>query len=180
MAKQLIRYLKGTLNLGILYGGKNKSDQYSAWTDATWGTESDRKSFQGYVIIWYGGAVSWAANRQKSTALSSMEAEILAASEGAKEMAWMEKVSSDLGVEWKNPPLIHIDNTAAIDLCKTTKFHSKAKHIEIRYFFIRNDMILKNRLVAEHTPGTEQVADILTKQLPKDRFRKLCSDLGLI
>ncbi|KAI0999465.1 hypothetical protein K3495_g8733 [Podosphaera aphanis] len=75
MAKQLLRYLKGTQNLGIKYGIKQETEQYSAWTDATWGTETDRKSFQGYVVIWYGGTVSWAVNRQKSTALSSMEAE---------------------------------------------------------------------------------------------------------
>ncbi|KAI0991198.1 hypothetical protein K3495_g16989, partial [Podosphaera aphanis] len=132
MAKQLLRYLKGTTNLGIQYGISNPSEnQYSAWTDATWGTENDRKSFQGYVIIWNGGAVSWAANRQKSTALSSMEAEIMAASEGAKELAWMEKISSDLGINAKSPPTLWIDNEPAVELTKTTKFHNKAKHIEV-------------------------------------------------
>ncbi|KAI1001348.1 hypothetical protein K3495_g6851, partial [Podosphaera aphanis] len=126
-AKQLLRYLKGTAEFGIQYGGLTcVNDQYSAWTDATWGTENDRKSFQGYVILWYGGAVTWNATREKSTALSSMEAEIIAASEGARELAWMEKVCLDLEITWKIPPALRIDNQPAVDLAKTTKFHTKA------------------------------------------------------
>ena len=61
---------------------------YNVWIDATWGTEEDRISFQGMVVIRYGGAVNWHAQWQRATTLSSMEAEIMAASEGAKEMAW--------------------------------------------------------------------------------------------
>ncbi|KAI0991306.1 hypothetical protein K3495_g16881, partial [Podosphaera aphanis] len=84
MAKHLLRYLNGTRNLGITYAASEAREvEWSAWTDATWGTEEDMKSFQGYTVIWHNGAVSWCANRQKSTALSSMEAEIMAASEGA-------------------------------------------------------------------------------------------------
>ncbi|KAI0992498.1 hypothetical protein K3495_g15687 [Podosphaera aphanis] len=180
IAKQLLRYLKGTQNLGIKYDFSLKNDdQYAAWTDATWGTETDRKSFQGYVIVWHGGAVSWAANRQKSSALSSMEAEIMAASEGAKELAWMEKFCLDVGLNWKNPPILWIDNEPALELTKTTKFHNKAKHIEVRYFFIRNDMVQKNRVKVKHISGSEQIADILTKQLPKEKFRKLMGGFGL-
>ncbi|KAI1002158.1 hypothetical protein K3495_g6042 [Podosphaera aphanis] len=180
MAKHLLRYLQGTQDLGIQYRGQDQqTTQYSARTDATWGTETDRKSFQGYVIIRHGGAVSWAANRQKSTALSTMEAEIMAASEGAGELAWMEKVCSDLGLKFDSPPTLRIDNEPAIDLSKATNFHTKAKHIEIRHFFIRNDMVQRNRIEVVHTPGTDQIADVLTKQLPKDQFRKLLRGFGL-
>ncbi|KAI0994703.1 hypothetical protein K3495_g13478 [Podosphaera aphanis] len=92
IAKHLLRYLNGTRNLGITYAASEAREiEWLAWTDATWGTEEDMKSFQGYTVIWHNGAVSWCANRQKNTALSSMEAEIMAASEGAKELAWMEK-----------------------------------------------------------------------------------------
>ncbi|KAI0991879.1 hypothetical protein K3495_g16308 [Podosphaera aphanis] len=181
MAKHLLRYLNGTKSLGIEYGGRDQiGAQYTAWTDATWGTETDRKSFQGCVITWFGGAITWSANRQKSTALSTMEAEIMAASEGARELAWMEKVCLDLGIKFNNPPILRIDNQPAIELSKDTKFHSKAKHIEVRHFFIRNDMIQRNRVSVVHTPGTEQIADILTKQLPKQQLRKLMKGFGLI
>ncbi|KAI0992749.1 hypothetical protein K3495_g15436 [Podosphaera aphanis] len=123
MAKHLLRYLKGNRSLGIMYKATNDTKDCSAWTDATWGTEDDRKSFQGQTIIWKGGAVTWSATRQKSTAQSSMEAEIMPASEGAKEIAWMEKIASDIGITLKSPPLLHIDNKSAIELTRTTKLY---------------------------------------------------------
>ncbi|KAI0999902.1 hypothetical protein K3495_g8296 [Podosphaera aphanis] len=92
-----------------------------------------------------------------------MEAEIMAASEGAKELAWMEKT----------------DNEAAMELSKTTKFHNKAKHIEIKYLFVRNDMMQRNRISVKHVAGNDQIADVLTKQLPKEKFQKLISGFGL-
>jgi hypothetical protein len=74
---------------------------------------------------------------------------------------------------------LYYDNLGGTNLIRDTKYHTKAKHIEIRYFFIRNDMVQKDRLAVEHIPGTEQPADILTKQLPFDPFRKHCITLGL-
>ncbi|KAI0997892.1 hypothetical protein K3495_g10299 [Podosphaera aphanis] len=102
-----------------------------------------------------------------------MEAEIMSANEGAREIAWMEKIASDTNTKIKNPPLLYVDNQTAIELTKTTKLHKRAKHIEIKYFYIRDDMALQKRLKVEFTPGTEQIAEILTKQLPKDQFEKL-------
>ena len=96
LSKQLLRYLNGSRTTGITYSNRpiylplcklkltSLPTSYSIFTDATWGTEHDRISFQGMAVIRYGGAVIWMAQRQKSIALSSMEAEIIAASEGAK------------------------------------------------------------------------------------------------
>jgi hypothetical protein len=88
-SKLLLRYLNSTRDVGITYSNRQGQlpRSYNVWTDATWGTKEDRVSFQGMVVIQYRGAVNWHAQRQKSTALSSMEAEIMAASEGVKEMA---------------------------------------------------------------------------------------------
>jgi hypothetical protein len=179
-AKHLLKYLNGTRSHGITYSNRAQSitGRYTVYADATWGTEQDRVSFHGYTVLRYGGAVSWMAQRQKSTAQSSMEAEIMAANEAAKEVAWLEKVSLDLHEEPQKPTL-YCDNLGGTDLMRDTKYHTKAKHIEIRYFFIRNDMVQKDRLAVEHIPGTEQPADILTKQLPFDPFRKHCITLGL-
>ena len=85
------------------------------------------------------------AQRQKSTAQSSMDLEIIAANKGAKEAAWLEKVTDDLGKRERgsNPyiPTLYCDNLGGIDLMKDTKFYNKAKYIEIHYFFIRNDIV---------------------------------------
>jgi hypothetical protein len=72
-----------------------------------------------------------------------MDLEIITANEGAKEAMWLEKVIEDLGKRGSNPyiPTLYYNNLGGINLMKDTKFHNKAKHIEIRYFFIRNNMV---------------------------------------
>jgi hypothetical protein len=101
-----------------------------------------------------------------------MDLEIIAANEGAKEAAWLEKVIDDLGERERGSdpyiPTLYCDNLGGIDLMKDMKFHNKAKHIEIRYFFIRNDMVQRDRLRVQAIESKEQVADALTKQLPID------------
>lgn len=132
MASQLLQY-RGTRNLVSQYRGlKYKEGQYIAWIDATWATEDDRKSFQGYTINCFGRAVIWNSTRQKSTALLSMEAEIVATSEGAREIAWMENVSSDLGIIIWNRLFFMIDNKPMVEVTKDASFQRKVKHIETR------------------------------------------------
>jgi hypothetical protein len=74
LCKQLLRYLKGIIEVGITYSNRRGElpQLYSIYSDATWGTEQDRLSIQGVVVIQYGGAVTWFSQRQKSTALSSL------------------------------------------------------------------------------------------------------------
>ena len=153
---------------------------YNVWTDAIWGTEDDRKSVQGIAHMRYGGAVNWISSRQKSTALSSFHAEVMAGCAGGKEMAWMEKLRADIDpTESAYIPILFIDNQSGVEWSKDTKFHDKTKHIEIQYFFIRNDIVLRNRLKVQHVPGVDQIADILTKQLPFESFEKHRRSLGI-
>jgi len=62
---------------------------------------------------------------------------------------------------------------------KDSKFHNKSKHIEIRYMFVHTDMVKKGKIKVKHVPGTDQIADILTKQLPGEAFRKHARAMGL-
>jgi hypothetical protein len=112
----------------------------------------------------------------------------MAANEAAKEAAWLEKVSMDLGEYHDNgneqepiiePPVLRIDNQAAIELIENPRFHAKAKHIDIRICFIQNDMVNNSRLRIEHIPGINQPADILTKQLGAPEFRRLIQRYGI-
>ena len=181
LAKQALRYLQGTTNYGITYDQPllPQSNAYKLYSDATWGTEEDRASFQGWAVLRSGGAISWISQRQKSTALSSMEAEFIAASEASREAAWLEKLTGDLNEVFDIPPVLYCDNLGTIDLIHDHKFHSKAKHIDIRCNFIRNDMLEKGRLTVEHIAGTDQPADILTKQLPIEQYKTHLRTLGI-
>ena len=81
--------------------------------------------------------------------------------------------------ERTNTPILMIDNAAAEELAKTWKSHSKAKHIKIKEMFIRDNIVLRNRLVVQHTPNTENIADALTKQLPKPTFVRHLQGIGI-
>jgi hypothetical protein len=107
-----------------------------------------------------------------------MEAEFMAASEASREAAWLEKLNRDLG-DPTAPPTLYSDNQSAITLIHDPKYHARAKHIDIRYAFIRNDMVAKDRLIVVHIPGSDQPADILTKQLPVEATRRHLKTLGM-
>jgi len=110
-----------------------------------------------------------------------MEAEIYARSDAGREAAWMEKLVMDLDEkDLTNTPILRMDNAPAEELSKTWKSYSKAKYIEIRYMFLRNDMVLRNRLTVVHTPLKDNIADSLTKQLPRDAFEKHIQGFGMV
>ncbi|ESZ92692.1 polyprotein [Sclerotinia borealis F-4128] len=181
--KHLLQYLIGIANTGLVYSGRLRQlpSEYNAFIDSTWGSEQRIKSTQGVVIIRYGGAVVWSSTKQKSTSQSTMEAEIIAVNEGAKDLAWMEKLVYDLGERSREEPFIPIlycDNRSGVDWIKENKFHSKAKHINIRWHYIRDDIVDANRIRALWIAGTDQAADILTKQLIYPGFCVHCIGLG--
>jgi hypothetical protein len=179
LAKQVLRYLCGTITAGILYTSRAQDDLYTYYSDVTWGSKSDRVSFQGWCVTRAGGAVLWTAKRQKSVALSSIEAKFMAASEASKEVAWLEKLNIDLNKDRSKIPTLYCDNQGAVELIYNTKFHNRAKHIDIRYHHIRDDMVQKGKLEVIHIPGSEQPADVFTKQLPTQTVRKHIHNLGL-
>jgi hypothetical protein len=176
VAKEFLRYLQGTITTGILYSGL--PDTAHIYSDASWGTGPDRASYLGWITMDYGGAISWASQKLKSSALSTMEAEFIAASEASREIAWLEKLWKEIKPGQETPTL-WCDNEAALAITGTTKHHNRAKHIDIRYFFIRNDMVKRGRLKVQHIPRAEQIADALTKQLELDEFKRFRHEMGL-
>ena len=140
-----------------------------AYSDASYGTAYDGKSYTGWVVMQYGSAISWASTVQKCTAQSTIKLELIAASEVSKELAWLEKLWKEV-IGTPQIPILYCDNQPTIDLIHNPKHHSKAKHINIQYFYMRNNMVKAGRLQVEHIPGENQLADILTKQLLYDKY----------
>ena len=101
-----------------------------------------------------------------------MESEIIAANELSKELAWLERLWEEV-TRTKQMPTLYCDNTSGIDVIHYPKHHSKSKHINIQYFYIRNDIVGRGRLKVVHIPKDNQITNILTKQLPWEKFRKL-------
>ena len=130
------------------------------------------KSTSGYIFFWAKAAIAYIAKKQASIALSSTEAEIMAASLAALEAIFLRGLLSEVGCEQREPTTIGIDNQGAIALSKNYISNSRTKHIERRHLKIRE---LVEQLVVrpEFVPTDENVADILTKPLGRRRFEKL-------
>ena len=129
--KWILRYLRDSTNLKLCFG---KSDPaLVAYTDADWAEDVDsRKSTLGYLITYARGVVSWQSKLQKCVALSTTEAEFIAATEASKELLWLKKFVRELGFD-QGKYVLFCDNQSAIHLSKHTCFHSRSKHIDVRY-----------------------------------------------
>jgi len=133
--KWILRYLRGTTKKCLCFG--NGKLELSGYTDADWAGDKDsRKSISGYVTTFAGGAVSWQSKLQKCVALSTTEAEYIAATEACKEMLWMKNFLLELGVN-QDKYVVLCDNQSTIHLAKNPSFHSRSKHIDIRHHWIR-------------------------------------------
>jgi hypothetical protein len=117
-------------------------------------------------------AISWGSKRQPSTALSSCEAEIMAASEGAKEAVYISTFLNELGMRDDSPIVMDVDNKGAIDVAYNPEHHNRMKHVARRHFFVR-DLVEEGRLVVPYVKSADNIADMFTKPLPYPAFRAL-------
>lgn len=113
--------------------------------------------------------VSWKSQLQSIIALSTNEAEYVAATEAIKEASWLKGLLCELNV-LSHPVVVYSDSQSAIHLCKNPVFHERTKHIDVRMHFIR-DIILKNSVVLEKIPTEFNPADMGTKVLPLNKFK---------
>ena len=124
-----------------------------------------------------GSAGTWSSRRQTSVALSTTEAEFVAASEAAKEIIRLTRLLNEISVLVATP-VLKVDNMSALKLVKNPAFLKRTKHIEVHHYFVR-EKYEEGQLTLEHISGDEQVADIFTKPLMKTRFEFLRPLLGL-
>ena len=129
------------------------------------GDKVTRRSTVGVIAIFADSAVSWTNQPQNTTALSTTEAKIIAASEGAKELVWLKHFLSELLSDFaRKTLLLYINNASAIKLTKNMKYHKRSKHIEVRHFCVR-ERYLNDDIGIEHVDGRKQLADLLTKPI---------------
>src|SRR5271168_4197366 len=174
--KRIFRYLKGTKDLWLGYGGVTK--ELVGYADAGGSMAEDRKAISGYAFMVNGGAVSWSAKRQQIISLSTTESEYVAAVYAAKEAVWLRSLISQLfGIELTTTTLFS-DNQSAIALTKEHHYHARTKHIDIRFHFLRW-IIEEGRLRLIYCPTDDMVADVFTKALPSAKVKHFAAELGL-
>ncbi|GJX23262.1 retrovirus-related pol polyprotein from transposon TNT 1-94 [Tanacetum coccineum] len=175
--KRVFRYLNRTINMGLWYP-KDNVISLTAYADADHaGCQDSRRSTSGSAQFLGDRLVSWSSKKQRSTTISTTEAEYIAMSGCYAQILWMRSQLKDYGFEFNKIPL-YCDNKSAIALCCNNVQHSRSKHIDIRHHFIREQV--ENRVVELYFVETNyQLADILTKALPRERFEFLLPRLGM-
>ncbi|KAJ1687189.1 hypothetical protein LUZ63_018579 [Rhynchospora breviuscula] len=176
--KRILRYVKGTQSLGLWYGKQTELDLVG-YTDADFiGDRMDRKSTSGTCQFLGGSLVSWSSRKQTSVALSTAEAEYVAAGSCCTQLLWMMQTLRDYELKFQKVSIL-CDNTSAILISKNPILHSRTKHIEIRHHFIR-DHVEKGDVELVHVDTKEQIADIFTKPLPTQQHVELRFKLGML
>ena len=174
--KWILRYLRGTVNVMLCFGDDKPT--VVGYSDSDMAGDIDsRKSTSGYMIKFAGGAVTWQSRLQRCVALSTTEAEFIAITEACKELLWVKKFLQELGVV-QDKYLLFVDSQSAIYLGKNSTFHSRSKHIDMRYHWIRDALDAKLLELAKiHTD--DNGADMMTKALPRGKFEVCCEIAGL-
>ena len=176
--KRIMRYLKGTQSLGILYRSDGPTD-FVGYSDADWaGDIEDRKSTSGYFFQLGSGAVSWSSRRQSCVALSTAEAEYMALASATQEAVWLRKLALDIHMDCKGPLLLYEDNQSAIAISKNPQFHGRTKHIDVKFHFVR-EKCKENVIQLTYCSTNDMIADIFTKGLNKDKFKRLRNMMGM-
>ena len=160
-AKRVLRYVKGTLNFGLSYK-KGKELSLVGYCDSDYvGDSVDRKSTSGAFFFLGDNIITWMSQKQRIFALSSCEAEYISLTLAAYQRVWLADLIAELTGRCVKPVRIFVDNKSLIDLAKNLVFHSRSKHIKIRYHYVRT-CVQSRDIEVIHIPSTEQRADILT------------------
>jgi hypothetical protein len=177
--KHLLRYIAGTINLGCRYTGDGDEELIGFNDSDMAGDVDDRKSTSGTLFMLGGNPVTWQSQKQKVVALSSCEAEYVAASTAACQGVWLQRLLRDLVKKNYGTMTIFIDNKSAIQLCKNPVFHDRTKHIEVRFHYIR-ECVEAGKLDVDYISTNEQLGDIHTKPLGRTRFLELRAKIGMV
>ena len=170
-AKRVLAYLSHTSTHGITF--RRGPLVPSGSTDADWaGDVGSRNSTTGYVFQINGACISWKSQLQKSVALSTAEAEYMALAAAAQDAIYLRQLLTEMGVPQHAPTVIGEDNQACIAMATNAVTSSRAKHIDIRYHFMR-DLINSGEIILKYVPTSDMIADMLTKALSQDVFTHL-------
>jgi hypothetical protein len=170
--KRVFRYLHGTTSYGLCYQGRLRLDRVvdiHGFVDADWAGDLDRRrSTSGYVFNLFGGSISWMSKRQDVVVLSTIEVEYMVSTHASKEAIWLQRLCLGIGLV-QQAVRLECDIWSAIFLAKNPAYHSKTKHIDVQYHFVRN-MVEEKKVLLEKVDTLKNVADSLTNSVSIEKF----------
>ena len=134
--------------------------------------ESSARSTSGVLLMFGSTAVQWTCTRQPTVALSSTEAEYVAASEAAREISWFRTYLADVGLAQPASTPLFIDNSTAIRIALEEGNHARRKHINVKHHYVR-EQATEGYIELKWVPTADQLADFFTKPMPRARFEQL-------
>ncbi|GKB86163.1 uncharacterized mitochondrial protein-like protein [Tanacetum coccineum] len=176
--KQILRYIKGTTSFGIKYNRSNEI-KLVGYSDSSHNVDiDDGRSTTGHVFYLGTSPITWCSQKQTTMALSSCEAEFMAATAVTCQAIWLREFLAEVTGLERQKVIIRVDNKSVIALSKNQIFHGRSKHIHTRYHFIRECME-NEQVIVEHVSRENQRADPLTKAFACIRFKKMRLLLGV-
>ncbi|KFD46771.1 hypothetical protein M513_12352 [Trichuris suis] len=174
--KRIMRYLKGTRNMKLVY--KRAERSLTAYCDADWANDKDdRRSTTGFFVCLSGTAVSWSSKKQRTVALSTAEAEYMAPSHAMQEITWLQSLCTEMSIYTEKCRLL-CDNSAATSISQGQERSSRTKHTDIRHHFVRENVQAGDVLI-EHVATENNAADMLTKVVTAARLNECTSLVGM-
>ncbi|CAN1345666.1 Retrovirus-related Pol polyprotein from transposon TNT 1-94 [Linum perenne] len=178
--KRVLRYLIATKDFGLWFPTTDQFDLIGFSDSDFAGSTTDRKSTSGSCQFLGPALVSWSSKKQPSIALSTAEAEYIAAGGCSTQILWIRSQLSDYGISISDSPTsLFCDNTSAINISKNPVLHSRTKHIDVKYHFLR-DLVSQKIIDIKFIPTDFQLADIFTKALKEDQFIFIRQNLGIL
>eukprot|EP00253_Pinus_taeda_P007505 PITA_07505 len=181
VVKRVFRYLHGISDYGLCYQGRPGLDRVlniRGFVDVDWaGDLYQRISTSGYVFKIFRGAISWMSKKQSVMTLSTTETENMATTHASKEVVWLQRLCSSMGLV-QEAIMIHCDSQSSIFLAKNPAYHSKTKHIDVQYHFVR-DMIEEKKVFLVKVGTLKNTADALTKSVSSEKFSWCRETIGI-
>ncbi|UYV63981.1 hypothetical protein LAZ67_2006243 [Cordylochernes scorpioides] len=176
--KRVMRYIRGTIDLGVKFE-RGKTGILKSYTDASWSTTHDGKSYGGYVLKLGEATIDWKSSKQPLVALSTMEAEMIAACESCCQIKWIINLLRELE-EWnfmEKPTVIYTDSQSLINWISSPKQSSRCRHINRKCHFLRDFYESRDICLL---PSQDLEADIFTKDLSRDQMKKHLENLSTV
>lgn len=175
---RILRYLKGTKDMGIYFQCREHHPPIECYADADWaGDLNDRLSTSGYLFRVFGNLVMWCTKKQRMVAGSSTEAEYVALGSACTELIWFKNLMRHLVPDLQLPIAVYEDNTSVIS-CLQKWEQKRLKSVDVKYHITKQ--LQDQRIITVlHVPSEHQKADILTKGLKRGPFLRLRDLLGM-
>ena len=178
--KHLFKYLQGTKDYDLVYKPDGEQELFITYSDSNHGACKDTgRSTGGYVVKIGTGAVSWSSKLQSVVALSTTEAEYIAAVEAGKELKWMRSLLGEFGYKFDSASTLCIDNQSSISVAKNPEHHGRMKHLDLKFHWLREN-VEAGHIKPKHVGTNEMIADCLTKALPRIKHDNCRIGLGLV